>query len=146
MAVAVIASGPASAAPVELFSSSAPGIHAGAATVPGGICFVTIDAAGGAGGDNGDNSGGSGATVTARVTVTPGASLDAFVAGAGSDNATFIGGAGGIGGGGGGGADTLVGGTSGGAGGGGAVGGDAGLVGTAGETGGGTGGGARFTG
>src|SRR5687767_9626727 len=79
-------SGPSGAAPTELFSSATPGFTASAATVPAGICFVSISADGGEGGANGLEtplSGGAGANVTARVPVTPGATLSVQVGGAG---------------------------------------------------------------
>ena len=90
----------ASAATTGLFTSSTPGFQASAATVPAGICFVTITADGGHGGSGSSGDGGVGATVTARVAVSPGEVLAVQVAGAGANTAT--GGAGGVGGGGGG--------------------------------------------
>jgi hypothetical protein len=68
-------SGSASAAPVSLFASATPGFQAGAATVPADICFVSITADGGHGGASGASEGGAAVTVTARVAVTPGATL-----------------------------------------------------------------------
>src|SRR2546423_6878570 len=130
---AALAATPASAGPAatQLFSSSTPGVHAGAAQVPPDICFVTIAADGGSGGiftptaavaALATTQGGSGATISARFAVTPGDVLDAFVAGAGQNPPTGTdaghGGNGGIGGGGGGGGGTQ--GNSAGAGGGGA--------------------------
>jgi hypothetical protein len=91
--------GPAGAAPVELFEASGP--ETGSATVPAGICFVTIRASGGVGGSNGP-AGGAGAVVEARVAVPEGASLNVLVAGAGGPAQVGLGGAGGFGGGGGG--------------------------------------------
>ena len=41
---------PAGAAPVSLVSSSTPAVTPGAATVPAGICFVSITTEGGRGG------------------------------------------------------------------------------------------------
>src|SRR5262245_1904845 len=98
-------SGSASAAPVSLFSSSTPGFVANAATVPAGICFVTIAADGGHGGASTGNAGGVAASVSARVGVTPGSVLSVLVGGAGADGVADepgegAGGQGGVGGGG----------------------------------------------
>src|SRR6202035_505529 len=73
--------GIAAAASTTLFSSDAqalsPGFYPSAATVPTGICFVTVIADGGHGGANSSAShgGGPAASVTARVPVTPGSTL-----------------------------------------------------------------------
>ena len=67
-----------------LFSSSTPGFQAQAATVPAGICFVTVTAEGGHGGAGSDGAGGVGASVTARVGVSPGDVLAVQVGGAGA--------------------------------------------------------------
>ena len=67
-ALALGTAGPAAAAPVELFSSSEVGAHTGAATVPAGICRVTVIADGARGGDGFDPAGangGAGAMLTA---------------------------------------------------------------------------------
>src|SRR6478735_352932 len=90
----------AGAVETELFSSPVPGFQAEAATVPEGICFVTVTVDGGHGGEGNNFAGGAGATVTARVDVSPGDVLAVQVAGAGAD--AFSGGSGGAGGGGGG--------------------------------------------
>jgi hypothetical protein len=108
--------GPAGAAPTQLFSSTGPGYAEDAATVPAGICFVTVDAAGGEGGATAATPG-LGAHVVARVPVTPGAALDVLVAGAGGDGGGAVAGGGGVGGGGGG-AASSIGGPRGGGGGG----------------------------
>jgi hypothetical protein len=95
-----VSAGPATAAPVTLFSSTGTGAPVTAPTVPPGICFVTIEAAGGSGGgdraDLGVLLGGTGAHVRARVPVVASSTLDVFVGGAGGSS-------GGVGGGGGGG-------------------------------------------
>ena len=77
---------PVGAAPMSLFSSSTPGFQANAATVPAGICFVSITADGGHGatGLNTQGPGGAGAAVSGRVDVTPGSTLSVHVAGGGS--------------------------------------------------------------
>ena len=51
----------AGAVETELFSSPVPGFQAQAATVPAGMCFVTVTADGGHGGDGSDGVGGVGA-------------------------------------------------------------------------------------
>ena len=86
-AALVIGAAPAGAAPMTLFSSSTPGFQADPATVPAGICFVTITADGGHGatGLNTEGPGGAGASVNGRVDVTPGSTLSVHVAGAGDD-------------------------------------------------------------
>ena len=122
-ALALGTAGPAAAAPVELFSSSEAGAHTGAATVPAGICRVTVIADGARGGDGFDPdsaNGGAGAEVTALIPVTPGAVLDVIVGGAGTDGTATTGGNGGVGGGGGGGEAKGYNGTHSGGGGGGA--------------------------
>src|SRR5690349_11117558 len=100
----------AAATPTTLFSSSTPGVAASPPQVPAGVCAVTITAEGGRGGVYTSNPnpvpGGPGAAVTARVAVTPGATLHVLVGGAGGDGGGEDGtlsGDGGIGGGGGGG-------------------------------------------
>jgi hypothetical protein len=81
-----LAAGPAGAAPTQLFSSSTPGFVASAATVPTGICFVTVTADGGHGGDSPSATGGAGATVTARVSVSVGGTLSVMVGGTGGSS------------------------------------------------------------
>src|SRR5450631_169458 len=97
-----VPSGSASAASATLFPSTNPaGFYPNAATVPAGICFVTIRADGGHGGAVASQVGGAGAFVTARVGVTPGATLTVEVGGLGGSAAGQTGGVGGLGGGGG---------------------------------------------
>src|SRR5262245_51291856 len=93
----VFGAGPVSAQPETLFTSATPGFQASAATVPAGICFVTITADGGHGATGGNESGvgGVGAMVSGRVAVPEGSTLSVQVAGGGSPS-----GAGGSGGGG----------------------------------------------
>ena len=99
----------AGAAVMPLYSSG-PGVTGylpDAATVPAGICSVTISADGGHGGHSSDSNplsaGGAAANVTATVSVTPGEVLSVQVAGAGQDAQiappTAVGGPGGGGGG-----------------------------------------------
>ena len=102
---ALIGVGTASAVPASttLFSSTTPGV-ATAAPVPGGICSVTITADGGMGGSNPAPSaalGGAGASVTARIAMSPGDTLNVLVGGVGGNAVAGVGGDGGIGGGGG---------------------------------------------
>src|SRR5262249_4329289 len=98
---------PAGAAPpVTLFSSTAPGYTAAAATVPVGVCAVTVTVDGGPGGDATSGPltghGGAGAHISATLAVAPGAVLDVEVGGGGGASSGPVGGAGGTGGGGGG--------------------------------------------
>src|ERR1700722_3024760 len=102
--VFIAVASPSGAATAQLFSSSSPGPTPDAATVPGGICFVSVVAAGGGGGmsDYG-TPGGSGAVIDARVAVTPGETFGVVVGGAGAsgeNNGVPDGGFGGGGGGG----------------------------------------------
>ena len=92
----VLGSGSGGAA-TTLFTSTTPGFQASAATVPAGVCFVTITADGGRGatGQNTFGQAGVGATVSGRVAVPEGSTLSVQVGGAGSPT-----GAGGSGGGG----------------------------------------------
>src|SRR6202043_2831245 len=89
VAALVAGSGPAGAAPTTLLPTGLPaGFHAGAATVPAGICFVTITADGGHGGvGSGGAAVAPGAMVSARVGVTPGQVLSIEVGGHGADAA-----------------------------------------------------------
>ena len=118
----------ASAAPVVFFSFDQSGFG-GAGTVPGNICFMTINVDGGHGGDGEEitsdtvgtaavsGAGGPGASITARVPVEPLSEIDVGIGGRGANGDGGPGGDGGIGGGGGGGGL----GTAGGGGGGGAT-------------------------
>ncbi|MCJ7436709.1 MAG: hypothetical protein MUP97_02965, partial [Acidimicrobiia bacterium] len=69
--------------------------------MPAGICFATVVADGGHGGASASlAAGGSSASVSARVTVTPGDHLSVLVGGAGgagTANPSGVGGIGGIG-------------------------------------------------
>src|SRR5205823_187683 len=89
-ALALAPTAGAGPAATQLFDSSTPGAHPGAAQVPPDVCFVTITTEGGSGGDFtstpvaqvaalATTAGGPGATVSARFAVNPGDVLDAFV-------------------------------------------------------------------
>ena len=75
------------AQPQTLFTSTTPGFQASAATVPAGVCFVTITADGGRGatGQNTFGLAGVGATVSGRVAVPEGSTLSVQVGGADPD-------------------------------------------------------------
>lgn len=75
---ALAGAGTVTAASTTLYTSSTPGFAAGAATVPAGVCFVTIQADGGHGGSSSaPASGGSAARrlvsngVAQRLTLPP---------------------------------------------------------------------------
>src|SRR5437868_1067251 len=95
-ALMLIGAAPASGAPQTLYTSSGTGPSADVATVPAGICFVTIVADGGDGGAGFTGGpvvpGGAGAGISARVPVTLGGSFSVHVAGAGTQGFGNIGG------------------------------------------------------
>src|SRR5690606_38513506 len=116
LAACVAASAPLSAQIQTPVSATSAG-DTGSFTVPGGVCFVRLDVAGGLGGASyvpDIVEGGRGARIGARVPVTPGARLDFSVGGAGVSAVVSVPAAGGVGGGGSGGGSGSFGGGGGG--------------------------------
>ena len=116
LAACVAASAPLSAQIQTPVSATSAG-DTGSFTVPGGVCFVRLDVAGGLGGASyvpDIVEGGRGARIGARVPVTPGAQLDFSVGGAGVNAVVSVPAAGGVGGGGSGGGSGSFGGGGGG--------------------------------